>query len=128
MKSYTMVISLIMIMYAVHAAWGSWLSIRSPCGGHGFRKTAAGLTLRIFQKLTKKCCLCNEIRNWLDFQVFSDKDYKLWVLSHNPSMFIIPYKTIQMIRPEMSRSVQIENTSTPINSFVDPTNAFHFER
>ena len=32
--------------------------------------TPAGPTLR------RKCCLCNNIRKWLDFQVFSDKDYK----------------------------------------------------
>ena len=30
-----------------------------------------------------KCCLCNYISKWLDFQVFSDKDYKLEVPSHN---------------------------------------------
>ena len=28
--------------------------------------------------------LCNHIRKWLDFQVFSDKDYKPAVPSQNP--------------------------------------------
>ena len=32
----------------------------------------------------EKCCLCNYISKWLDFQVFSDKDNKPEVPSHNP--------------------------------------------
>ena len=31
----------------------------------------------------RKCCLCNYISKWLDFQVFSDEDYKPQVPSHN---------------------------------------------
>ena len=31
----------------------------------------------------EKCCLCNFICKWLDFQVFSDKDDKQEVPSHN---------------------------------------------
>ena len=38
--------------------------------------TPAGPTLRVLKLLRRKCCLCNDIRKWLDFQVFSDKDYK----------------------------------------------------
>ena len=34
--------------------------------------------------MSRKCCLCNYISKWLDFQVFSDKDYKPEVPSHNP--------------------------------------------
>ena len=30
-----------------------------------------------------QCCLCNYIRKWLDFQVFSDKDYEPEVPSHS---------------------------------------------
>ena len=37
----------------------------------------------------RKCCLCNYICKWLDSLVFSDKDDKPQVPSHNPSMFII---------------------------------------
>ena len=33
--------------------------------------------------------LCNYICKWLDFQVFSDKDNKPEVPSHNPSKLII---------------------------------------
>ena len=46
--------------------------------------TSAGLTLRVLKKLSRKCCLRNNISKWLDFQVFSDKDYKPEVPSHNP--------------------------------------------
>ena len=35
------------------------------------------------------CVLCNYICKWLDSLVFSDKDDKPEVPSHNPSMFII---------------------------------------
>ena len=42
---------------------------------------------RVF--LRRKCFLCNYICKWLDFQVFSDKDDKPEVPSHNPSIFII---------------------------------------
>ena len=43
--------------------------------------TPAGPTLmRVLKQLSRKCCLCNYISKWLDFQVFSDKDYKP---SHN---------------------------------------------
>ena len=42
----------------------------------------AGPTPRVFKELTRKCCLCHFIRKWLDFQVFSDKDYKLKTLVH----------------------------------------------
>ena len=38
--------------------------------------TPAGPTLKVLKWLRTKCCLCNYIRKWLDFQVFSDKDYK----------------------------------------------------
>ena len=31
----------------------------------------------------EKCCLCNSIYKWLDFLVFSDKDDKPEVPSHN---------------------------------------------
>ena len=51
--------------------------------------TPAGPTLRVFKKLRRKCCLCNYICKWLDSLVFSDKDDKPEVPSHNPSMFII---------------------------------------
>ena len=40
-------------------------------------------TLRVFKKLRRECCLCNYISKWFDFQVFSDKDYKPEVPSHN---------------------------------------------
>ena len=45
--------------------------------------TPAGPTLRVFKQLRRKCCLCNYMSKWLDFQVFSDKDYKPEVPSHN---------------------------------------------
>ena len=45
--------------------------------------TPAGPILRVL-KLRRMCCLCNYICKWLDFQVFSDKDYKPEVPSHNP--------------------------------------------
>ena len=51
--------------------------------------TPAGPTLRVFKKLRRKCCLCNYICKWLDSLVFSDKDDKPEVPSHNPLMFII---------------------------------------
>ena len=38
--------------------------------------TPARPTLRVFKQLNRKCCLCNYISKWLNFQVFSDKDYK----------------------------------------------------
>ena len=38
--------------------------------------TPAGPTLRVLKQLRRKCCLCNYIYDWLDLQVFSDKDYK----------------------------------------------------
>ena len=38
--------------------------------------TLIGPTLRVLKLLRRKCCLCNYTRKWLDFQVFSDKDYK----------------------------------------------------
>ena len=38
--------------------------------------TPAGPTLRVLKELSRKCCLCNYISKWLDFQVFSEKDYK----------------------------------------------------
>ena len=41
--------------------------------------TPTGPTLRVL----RKCCLCNYISKWLDFQVFSDKNYKPEVPSHN---------------------------------------------
>ena len=49
----------------------------------------AGPTLRVFKQLRRKCCLCNYICKWLDSLVFSDKDNKPEVQSHNPSLFII---------------------------------------
>ena len=51
--------------------------------------TPAGPTLRVFKYLRRKCCLCNYICKWLDSLVFSDKDDKPEVPSHNPSMFTI---------------------------------------
>ena len=41
--------------------------------------------VRVFKQLRRKCCLrvCNFICNWLDFLVFSDKDDKPEVPSHN---------------------------------------------
>ena len=33
-------------------------------------------TLRVLKLLNRKCCLCNYISKWLDFEVISDKDYK----------------------------------------------------
>ena len=45
--------------------------------------TPVGPTLRVFKQLRRKCCLFNYISKWLDFQVFSDKDYKPEVPSHN---------------------------------------------
>ena len=33
--------------------------------------------------MKRKCCLCNFICKWLDFLVFSDKDDKSEVPSHN---------------------------------------------
>ena len=45
--------------------------------------TPAGPTLRVLKQLRRKCCLCNYISKWLDFQVFSDKDYKPELPSHN---------------------------------------------
>ena len=38
--------------------------------------TPVGPTLRVLKYLSRKCCFCNYISKWLDFQVFSDKDYK----------------------------------------------------
>ena len=38
--------------------------------------TAAGPSLRVLKQVRRKGCLCNYISKWLDFQVFSDKDYK----------------------------------------------------
>ena len=38
--------------------------------------TPAGPTLRVIKYLKRKCCLSNYISKSLDFQVFSDKDYK----------------------------------------------------
>ena len=35
-----------------------------------------GPTLRVFKQLRRKCCLCNDICNWLDFLVFLHKDEK----------------------------------------------------
>ena len=43
-------------------------------------ETSTGPTLRVWGE---KCCLCNFICKWLDFLVFSDKDDKPEVLSHN---------------------------------------------
>ena len=42
------------------------------------------------QGLRRECCLCNYIRKWLDFQVFSDKDDKPEVpyVSQITSMFM----------------------------------------
>ena len=42
-------------------------------------RTSAGPTLRVLKWLRRKCCLCNNIYNWLDFSVFSrirTKNYK----------------------------------------------------
>ena len=60
--------------------WLSWhrVVVREVVGS-----TPAGPTLRVFKHLRRKCCLCNYISKWLDFQVFSDKDYKPEVPSHN---------------------------------------------
>ena len=33
-------------------------------------------TLRVFEQLRRKCCLCNDIYKWLDFLAFLDKDQK----------------------------------------------------
>ena len=46
--------------------------------------TPAGPTLGVLKSLSRKCCLCNYISKWLDFQVVSDKDYKQEVPSRNP--------------------------------------------
>ena len=51
--------------------------------------TPAGPTLRVFKQLRRKCCLWNYICKWLDSLVFSDKDDKSEVPSHNPSKFAI---------------------------------------
>ena len=40
--------------------------------------------LRVLKELSRKCCLCNYVSKWLDCQVFSDKNYKREVPSHNP--------------------------------------------
>jgi len=37
----------------------------------------AGPSLRVLKQLRKKCSLCNYIHISLNFEVFSDKDYKL---------------------------------------------------
>ena len=44
--------------------------------------TRARPTLRVFEQLRRKYCLCNYIRKWLDFQVFLDKDCKPLASSH----------------------------------------------
>ena len=36
--------------------------------------TPTGPSLRVLKQL-RRCCLCNYINKWLDFQVLSDKDY-----------------------------------------------------
>ena len=46
--------------------------------------TPAGPILRVLKLLSRKCSLCNYISKWLDFQVFSDRDYKPEVPFHNP--------------------------------------------
>ena len=46
--------------------------------------TLARPTRRVLKLLSRKCCLCNYVSKWLAFQVFSDKDCKLEVQSHNP--------------------------------------------
>jgi len=38
--------------------------------------TPAGPIRSVLKSLNRKCSLCNYISKWLDFQVFSDKDYK----------------------------------------------------
>ena len=61
--------------YITAHRWLSWLSV-GLLRGRSRVRTPAGSTLRILKYLRRKCCLCNFICKWLDFQVFSDKDCK----------------------------------------------------
>ena len=74
--------------------WPIWrnqcINIEEPCRRLWVR-SMAGPTLRVFKKLSRKCCLCNYICKWLDFLVFSDKDDKTvgpvsqFFIVHNPA-------------------------------------------
>ena len=64
------------LIWKESTGWLSWLNI-----GLAWRwwwvQTLAGPTLRVFTKLRRKCCLCNDICKWLDLLVVSDRDDKL---------------------------------------------------
>ena len=64
-------------------------------------------TLRVFKiNWGEKCCLCNDICKWLDFLVFSDKDDKSLVPSHNPCLWLLcgMLKKSHTIRKSRGRS------------------------
>ena len=52
------------------SGWLSWESA-GLLSGRSRVQTTAGPTLRVFKKLRRKCCLCNDICERLDFLVFS---------------------------------------------------------
>ena len=63
---------------------GGSLGCAPGCDAEGREfETPTGPTLRVFKLLRRKCCLCNFICKWLVFLVFSDKDDKSEVPSHN---------------------------------------------
>ena len=78
----TMIVFVILSQYFYRNSWLSWLSTGLPCG-RSWVQTPAGPPLGVFKYLRRKCCLCNDICKWLDFLVFSDKEDKPEVPSHN---------------------------------------------
>ena len=61
-------------------AWG-WFNVTtsmvSSVGRTPVRlEPQTGSTLRVSRLLWRMCCLCNYICQWLDVQIFSNKDYK----------------------------------------------------
>ena len=61
----------------------SWLRVWLACR-RSWVRLRPGQHSRSY--LRRKCCFCNYSCNWLDFQVFWNKDYKPYVPSHNTSM------------------------------------------
>ena len=68
--------------------WLSWEGAGLP-RGRSRVQIPPGPSLRVFKSLRRKCCLCNDIRKWLDFLVFSDKDEKPWSRSQHFPFFVI---------------------------------------
>ena len=57
-------------------AWLAQLGEKGLVNGRSRVRTPAWPTPTVFKQLRRKCCLCNDICQWLDFLVFSDKDEK----------------------------------------------------